>query len=109
MVGLADQGDFARIIGTFGYAPEDRSATIAFVAEKYVPDPAARKPEWEQPSSEYLFVACANLLNKIISSDDKLDIVVIGAVHVLAFLAAFARLLLVTKQYRSSPVLWIIG
>jgi hypothetical protein len=109
VVGLADQGDFARIIGTFGYAPEDRSATIAFVAEKYVPDPAARKPEWEQPSSEYLFVASAILLNKVISPDGKLDIVVIGAVHVLAFLAAFTRLLLVTKQIRVSPVLWSIG
>ena len=109
IVGLADQGDFARIIGTFGYAPEDRSATIAFVAPKYVRDPAARKPEWEQPSSEYLFVACAILLNKLISRDGTLDIVVIGAVHALAFLAAFARLLLVTKQYRASPVLWIFG
>jgi hypothetical protein len=109
VVGLADQGDFARIIGTFGYAPEDRSATIAFVAEKYVPDPAARKPEWEQPSSEYLFVACAIALNKLVSRDGRLDIVVIGAVHVLAFLGAFARLLLVTKQYRAGPVLWIIG
>ena len=109
IVGLADQGDFARIIGTFGYAPADRSATIAFVAEKYIPDPAARKPEWEQPSSEYLFAACAILLNKIVSPDSRLDIAVIGAVHVLAFLAAFARLLLVTKQYRASPILWIIG
>jgi len=109
IVGLADQGDFARIIGTFGYAPQDRSATIAFVAEKYVPDQAARKPEWEQPSSEYLFVACAILLNKVVSRDGRLDIVVIGAVHALAFLAAFARLLFVTKQYRASPFLWIIA
>ena len=109
IVGLADQGDFARIIGTFGYAPEDRSATIAFVAGKYVPDPSARRSEWEQPSSEYLFVACAILLNKVISPDGRLDIVVIGAIHMLAFLAAFARLLLVTKQYRAGPVLWIIG
>jgi hypothetical protein len=109
IVGLADQGDFARIIGTFGYAPEDRSATIAFVAKKYVPDPAARKPEWEQPSSEYLFVACAILLNKIVSPDGKLEITVIGAIHALAFLAAFARLLLVTKRYRAGPLLWIIA
>src|SRR5579864_2472130 len=109
IVGLADQGDFARIIGTFCYAPEDRSATIAFVAKKYVPDPAARKPEWEQPSSEYLFVACAILLNKIVSPDGKLDIAVIGAIHALAFLAAFARLLMVTKPYRASSFLWIAG
>src|ERR1700730_9141547 len=72
VVGHATESELPRIIGTFGYAPEDRSATIAFVAEKYVPDPAARKPEWEQPSSEYLFVASAILLNKIISADGKL-------------------------------------
>lgn len=109
VVGLADQGDFARVIGRFGYAPEDKSATIAFVARKYVRDPASRLPEWEQPSSEYLFVGAAILLNKLFSRDGKLDIVMIGAVHALAFLAAFTRLLMVTKQYRSAPLFWIVG
>ncbi len=109
IVGLADQGDFARILGRFGYAAEDRSATIAFVAPKYVQAPDSRRPGWEQPSSEYIFVACAILLNKVVSRDGKLDIVVIGVVHVLAFLGAFARLLMVTKQYRVSPYLWIVG
>jgi hypothetical protein len=109
IIGLADQGDFARILGRFGYAAEDRSATIAFVAPKYVQAPDSRRPGWEQPSTEYLFVACAILLNKVISRDGTLDIVVIGVVHVLAFLAAFARLLMVTKQYRVSPYLWIAG
>jgi hypothetical protein len=109
IVGLADQGDFGRIIGRFGYAPEDKSATIAFVAPKYVRDPSSRRPEWEQPSSEYLFVASSMLLNKLVSRDGKLDIVVIGVVHALAFLAAFARLLMVTKQYRVNPFLWIVG
>jgi len=109
IVGLADQGDFGRIIGSFGYAPEDPSATIAFVAPKYVREGNTRRSGWEQPSSEYLFVACAILLNKIVSRDGKLDIVVIGVVHTLAFLAAFARLLMVTRQYRVSPFLWIVG
>lgn len=109
IVGLADQGDFARILGRFGYTAEHRSATIAFVAPKYISDPSSRRPGWEQPSSEYLFVACAILLNKIISRDGKLDIVVIGVVHALAFLGAFARLLMVTKQYRVSPYLWVVG
>jgi hypothetical protein len=109
IIGLADQGDFARIIGRFGYGPEDRSATIAFIAPKYVLDPSARRPEWEQPSSEYLFVAGAVLLNKIASRDGKLDIAVIGVIHALAFLAAFARLLMVTRQSRVSPLLWIVG
>jgi hypothetical protein len=88
IVGLADQGDFARILGTFGYAAEDGSATIAFVAPKYVSDYSSGRPGWEQPSSEYVFVACAILLNKIVSRDGKLDIVVIGIIHALAFLAA---------------------
>lgn len=109
IVGLADQGDFARTLGPFGYAAEDGSATIAFVAPKYVQAPDSRRPGWEQPSSEYLFVACAILLNKIVSRDGKMDIVVIGFVHTLAFLAAFGRLLMVTKQYRVSPYLWAIG
>jgi hypothetical protein len=109
VVGLADQGDFARMIGRFGYGPEDRSATIAFVAPKYVPDPSFRQREWEQASSEYLFVGCALLLNKLISRDGKLDIVVIGLVHMIAFLAAFARLLVVTKRYRASTFFWIVG
>lgn len=107
IIGLADQGDFARILGTFGYGPDDKSATIAFVAAKYVRDPSSRRPEWEQPSSEYLFVATAILLNKLVSRDGKLDIIIIGVVHALAFLAAFARLLMVTRQYRASPWLWI--
>jgi len=109
IVGLADQGDFARTLGPFGYAAEDKSATIAFVAPKYVQAPDSRRLGWEQPSSEYLFVACAMLLNNIVSRDGKLDIVVIGIVHALAFLAAFARLLMVTKQYRVSPYLWVVG
>ena len=109
IVGLADQGDFARIIGRFGYAAEDKSATIAFVARKYAPDPSARSVGWEQPSSEYLFAGTAILLNKLFSRDGKLDITIIGAVHALVFLAAFARLLIVTKHYRAAPLFWIVA
>jgi hypothetical protein len=109
IVGLADQGDFTRVIGRFGYVPEDRSATIVFVVPKFVWEPSLRRPEWEQPTSEYIFVGSAILLNKLISRDGKMDIAVIGLVHMLAFLAAFAYLLIVTKQYRASPFFWIIG
>jgi len=109
IVGLADQGDFTRVIGRFGYAPEDGTARIAFVPPKFIWNPTARLREWEQPTSEYVFVGIAIMLNKLVSHDGKLDIVVIGVVHALAFLAAFARLLLVTKQHRISPFLWIVG
>lgn len=109
VIGLADQGDFARTIGRLGFGPENKSDTIAFVTPKYVPDAAFRHEGWEQPTSEYLFVESAILLNKLFSRDGKLDVRVMGLVHLIAFLAAFARLLVVTAQYRTSPLAWIIG
>src|SRR5208337_15447 len=39
IVGLADQGDFARVIGLFGFGAQDKTTEYAFVARKYVPDP----------------------------------------------------------------------
>jgi hypothetical protein len=104
IIGLSDQGDFGRMIGRFGYAPADQSASLfdAFVQPKYVRDPSARVPSLEQFGPEYLFVGSAVALNKIISRSGMLDIRVIGFVHWLAFLAAFAWLLRST-----GPVVWI--
>jgi hypothetical protein len=109
IVGLADQGDFARMIGRFGYGPADKSEPyyIAFVPRKFVRDPSFRVPGLERPESEDLFVGFAVLLNKVISHDGTLDIEVIGLVHALAFLAAFWRLLVVTTGLRWAPVLWV--
>ena len=111
IVGLADQGDFARMIYRFGYGPEDKSPDLKFmyVARKYAPDPHFRYPDWEQFNSEYLFVGTAVALNGMVSRDGKLDVVVIGLVHSLAFLCAFARLLWVTRLSRAAPLLWIAG
>jgi hypothetical protein len=109
IVGLADQGDFARMIGRFGYGPADKSEPyyIAFVPRKFVRDPSFRVPGLERPESEDLFVGFAVLLNRLISHDGTLDIEVIGLVHTLAFLAAFWRLLVVTTGLRWAPVLWV--
>ena len=109
IIGLADQGDFAKIIGHFGYGPEDKSPDLkyAFVARTYVPDPTYRQRDWEQWTSEYLFVSSALLVNKLVSKDGKLDLVVVGLVHMTVFLAAFARLLFLTRTVRAAPLLWI--
>src|SRR5271154_6885523 len=102
VVGLADQGDFIRTIGRFGYGPQHHgSLEYAYVEPKYIPDPHYRSPYWEQANSEYLFVSAALLLNKVVSKDGTLDITVAGLVHVIAFLAAFARLLWVTRNRRA--------
>src|SRR6266404_2961572 len=106
IIGLADQHDFERVIGRFGYGPEQR-ISVTYVSPKYVRDPTFRAPDWEQITSEYLFTAAAVFLNKIVSKDGKLDIEVMGFVHALAFLAVFARLLLVTRNIRARALLWI--
>src|SRR5580704_1455233 len=108
IVGLADQGDFIRTIGRFGYGPQHKgSLEYAFVEPKYIPDLQYRNRDWEQANSEYLFVGAALMLNKLVSKDGALDITVAGFVHLLAFLAAFARLLWVTRRERGRALLWI--
>jgi hypothetical protein len=108
VVGLADQGDFVRTIGRFSYGPQHHgSLEYAYVEPKFIPDPRYRSPYWEQANSEYLFVGAALALNKLVSKDGALDITVAGLVHALAFLAAFARLLWVTRRDRAHALLWI--
>ena len=108
VAGLADQGDFVRTIGRFSYGPQHHgSLEYVYVEPKFVPDPHYRSPYWEQANSEYLFVGAALALNKLVSKDAALDITVAGLVHALAFLAAFARLLWVTRRDRAHALLWI--
>src|ERR1700677_1220276 len=108
VVGLADQGDFIRTIGRFGYGPQHHGTLeYAYVEPKYIPDPGYRSPGWEQANSEYLFVGAALLLNKVVSKDGTLDIAVAGLVHAAVFLAAFARLLWVTRSHPARALLWI--
>jgi len=110
IVGLADQGDFLRTIGRFGYGPQHHgSLEYVYVEPKYIPDPQYRSPYWEQANSEYLFVGAALLLNKLVSKDGALDITVAGLVHALAFMAAFARLLWVVRRERARALLWIVA
>src|ERR1700736_3691879 len=86
IVGLADQGDFIRTVGRFGYGPQHRGdLKYIYVEPKYGRNSGYRAPEWEQANSEYLFVGAALLLNKLVSRDDALDIRIVGLVHVVAF------------------------
>jgi hypothetical protein len=105
VVGLADQGDFRRVIGKFGYGPEQPATYYDYVTLKYVRDPNYRSPDWEQISSEDLFVGTAVLINYVYSTDGKLDIRAIGLVHSISFLVAFAWLVYQTQRFR--PKYWI--
>lgn len=107
IVGISDQGDFRRMIGRFGYKAEQPGLETLFVVRKYVRDSETRVLDWEQFSSEYVFVAGALGLNNIVSKDGKLDIQVIGAIHALAFLAALFWLLEATGALRARLLIWI--
>jgi hypothetical protein len=49
IIGLADQGDFVRILGPLGYAPVPRGPEhkYSYVTREYVRDPSYREPRWE--------------------------------------------------------------
>src|SRR5579871_4898151 len=102
VIGLADQGDFRRTIGRFGYGPALQTDRFyAYVSPKYLPDTNFRLPEWEQISSEYLFIKTALFINRFVSKDRTMDIRVMGLVHAVVFLSVFARFLFVTRRLRA--------
>jgi len=109
IVGLADQGDFGRLVGRFGFRAADGSVEYGFLTRKFVPDANARQRQYEQINSEYIFAGAAVLLNKVVSKDGSLDLTVIGLVHALAFLYAFHRLLHVIRPVRWGFLIWILA
>jgi hypothetical protein len=56
IIGLADQGDFLRLLGPLGYAPVPKGPEHKYwyVTRKYVKDPSYRQPRFEQVTSEFI-------------------------------------------------------
>jgi hypothetical protein len=106
VVGLANQSDFRRVIGKFGYGPVPAEALYSSVSLKYAPDRSYNSKTWEQPSTEDLFVQLALWMNEVVSKDGKLDIRVMGLLHFAAFVAAFAWLLRVTHDLPARTLVW---
>ena len=61
IIGLADQGDFVRLLGPFGFAPQPKGPEhkYEFVTRTFVRDPSYRAPNWEQITSEFIFAEAA--------------------------------------------------
>ncbi len=115
MVGLADNGDFYKMMSKFGLehgagAREDRY--FAYVDPVYVADPqgAARHQQvWGGTlvSSEILFVAAAVWIDGLFHSERVFHIQALGAVHIACFLAA--AFLLLTGSRNANPVKRALG
>src|SRR5260370_21554544 len=100
IVGLADQGDYARLAGVFHLGPVEQKPEDRFCGylnRTYPRDPTFKIPAWESFSTQYIFAGSAILLNKWISKDGLFDIRVLAFVEMLAFLAVCSRLLRATR------------
>ena len=110
IIGLADQGDFVRVLGPLGYAPQPKGPEhkYSFLTRKYVLDPSYREPRWEQLSSEFVPAALAVILNRSVFSAEQVDLTTIGFVHALFFLIALNRLLSAIRPLPNHRIAWIL-
>jgi len=105
ILGLADNGDFARMLVHFDltHAPGDRADQyFAYVDRHYVVDPAKART-YSQPdsfSSEMVFVGVAFALSRLFGNT-WFDLVWLGAVHVVALGAAIGLLVFSTRAFAS--------
>jgi hypothetical protein len=100
VIGLADQGDYARLLGPFHLGPTAQTLEeryYRYFNRTYQRDPKFQLPGWETYSTQDLFVASAVLLNHWISKDGLLDIRVLSILEILAFLSVCYLLLRATQ------------
>jgi hypothetical protein len=93
IIGLANNGDFSKMIGRFGLGPVNNGpdSEIKYVAGTYMFHPA-RYWKASNLSSELLLIFPATLIAALFS-DMLFDIRIMGAVHAVVLVAAFAMLL----------------
>src|SRR5579864_8653776 len=107
VVGLADNGDFPKIIGQFDVGnPLAGKDFNRFIEIRYVVDPKYRY-ESRFYSSELLLFAAAFAMNSVVGPSGTFDLRVMGAVHAAVFLLAFYLFLPLVRSF--SPLLrWVV-
>jgi len=108
IIGLADQGDFVRILGPLGYAPKPKGPDhkYFYLTRKFVWDPGYREPRWEQITSEFIPASVAIGLNRTVSSQWSIDLTSFGIVHAVLFVTGVYRLLRVLRHFGSHRIAW---
>jgi len=87
-VGLADNGDFARIIDKVGILANDTKEYLGNINLEF-PISFHYNIKGYQ-SSELIFVLTSILINSVISKDGQFHLLTLGAVHLVALLAGLA-------------------
>lgn len=110
IIGLADQGDFVRVLGPLGFSPQPKGPEhkYDYVTRKYVKDPSYRQPRWGEITSELIPAEIAVTLNGLIADSKTFDITVFGFTHAVLFLIALARLLYVTRPLTRYWLVWAL-
>ncbi len=92
-VGMANNGDFAKMIGRFGLAPEHdaESSELSYFTPRWIYD---RSHLWvsDNRSSELMLIGAAMLIGWQLSSA-VFDIRILGAINALLWISCFAALL----------------
>jgi hypothetical protein len=91
-IGIADNGDFARVLGSYGIWEADLepgASNSGFIY--YVPEYKITDEKWESgvPSTESLLVPAAKLISKKVIGRRRFDLRALGAVHLILFAGAF--------------------
>lgn len=104
-IGLADNGDFAKITGRFNLYPpvEDlRDSAFRYINLQY-DFRSDSHIETGFHSSETLLIRLALLLNRAVAPSGVFDLRVMGVVHAALFLTAFALLVPLLGGVRAGP------
>jgi 4-amino-4-deoxy-L-arabinose transferase-like glycosyltransferase len=106
VVGLADDGDFGRVIGPVGLKPAAPARPYGYVTVRYDVTPPGL--ESGDRSSEALFARLARGAARLFSHG-VLDIRAVGGLHALVFLTALALLLAGSRGWPGAAALVFAG
>lgn len=104
-VGVADNGDFSRIMDKVGISPGPDKHYMEYIDLNF---PLNFNYNWKgYQSSELIFVLIAVLFSSLISGGDQFHLLVLAAIHGLALMAALCLLVYAIARL-SSRVRWAV-
>ena len=102
LIGIADNGDFARLRYPNGISripAEDQDQRFNYFYSKYAIVPEPEVGIYYFHTSSHLFVGAARWLNVLLISPDIFDIRVLGALYLACFLLGIYLILIFTRRF----------
>ena len=102
LIGIADNGDFARLRYPNGLSripAEDHDQRFNYVYSKFAIVPEPEVGIYYFHTSSHLFVGAARWLNILLISREVFDIRVLAALYMICFLLGFYLILIFSRQF----------